>query len=260
MAVSMEGGETAAYDTSSIVDVAQYRKPELFQSIQSLLSVRDAVVAIVCWAMLELVLIWVSMPLVFGGGVHWSLLVVLYLYASMAGAVAGGILGCARVVGKSLEDLLRVLDLSFELAQQAADDLGAVREGARSLPSARQLYMHVYEQAIMPTVKAVVLSQSRWLGRPVFWLYRVTLRWLVGRLVDRGSGDSNAHGPAFGRGVAHAEQFADAASGRVAVWRERLANTAEVLRRGVLVPLYAVVVLCEAATVVPLIVTWYVSG
>lgn len=260
MGVSMEGGEAALWSAPGEVNFAKYRKPELFQRIQALLSVRQTIAAVLGWALLELLLMWLSVPLAFGGRVHWGILTALALYGSVAGIVAGAVLGCARAVNRALEDLLAVLGLTFELTQQAADDLGEIRQGAKALPSMRQLYTHVYQQAVLPTVQAVVLSQSRWLGRPVFWLYRRTLGRLVARFLDRSPGNADAKGLALEQGVAQAEDFAYTASGWIAVTRQRVAGASAVMHRAVMVPLYVAVVMCEIVAVAPLVVAWLVSG
>jgi hypothetical protein len=260
MAVSMEGGGALVSTAApGDVDFAKYRKPELFQRIQALLGVRQMVMAVIGWALLELGLVWVSVPVLLGGRVHWGIVAALSLYGSLAGAAAGAMFGCARAVNKSLDDFLEVLDLSFELAGQAADDLAEIRAATKAWPSARELYLQVFEQAIVPTVKAVVLSQARWFGRPAFWLYRATLGRLVRRALSS-MRDTEVTEQQLAEVAESAEAVACASSGWIAVARQRVAGTAELLRRGVMVPLYAVTVVLELAAVIPLMITWYVAA
>lgn len=243
-------------------DFAKYRRPELAENLSSIASIPGTLKTIAKSAALSLVTVWIVVPAVFGGRVHWGMLAAVIFYATLCAIAGGALVGVVLVLNKRLENLLQVVDVTLEISDDVSTDVSQLREGTKHIPTARQIVYGVYDSVVLPTLEGVVRGQSRLVGSGLFRIYR----WSLGRVIARALRDA-PHADQLPSSLADEDSRAvtldtiDETATSTKRWivelRDYLNTKGSTLQRIVVVPLVAIVGCAILSAAVPLVAIWW---
>lgn len=179
-------------DAIEEIDFAKYRTPELVKTITELLSVGEKAGQVaICSVLVSLALVILFLILAFKS-TPLLIVVVLVGYLLPAGWTAGLFLGLAEVVRRSMDGLLSIVDLLLEETANIANDVRNLRGGTQRLPEIGVLVDKVYHHVVYPVIREVVLGSLGIIGRPILWIYRLSLDRMVKIVIRRFIPDSPA--------------------------------------------------------------------
>lgn len=152
------------------IDYEQYERPQLRESIESLLSVAATL------KVFGLCLL-VTFPMI------WGLIAVLFLgrgWLVFGGATAGGFViagvlsllaAMLLVARKILAETVRMVDETFGIVATIVKDIGAARaQGVVGTTAA--VFRGVNRHLVLPIVEGSVRARFGWFSSPILWLYR----------------------------------------------------------------------------------------
>lgn len=251
---------------SSEIDFSKYRRHELAEHLSTIASIPGTVRTILTTGGASLLTVWVVVPVLFLGQVHWSLLIAVSFYATLSAVLLGCLLGVVLVINNRLGNLVQVIDMTLEISEHVSDDVADLRDGTRKMPTARQIIYGVYDSVVLPTLEGVVRGQSKLIGGALFGLYR----WALGRLMAKTLReapledvpvDSPAPDDVPDPATLDAIDGAAKTTGRrIAAIRDSLTTAGTRLRRIVIIPLTSVVIGASLVAALPLIGVWLFAG
>ncbi len=241
------------------IDFSQYCKPELAEHVAELLNVPKMLQTALRWTAATIFVILLLFVAAFAPGASWTVQFVAYVYGVFLASLAGLLVGVVVTLNKSFGNLVEILRLSLDVARQAMIDARQLRDGHTRPPTARQIVRGVYLQVMLPMVQRAVLSQSRWLGRPLLWVCRFSLGRLLRRVLATAPPEADT-GPVVELDeaqLAAAQESAENAAAWFTQTRDRVATVGHTLRRTMLVPLSAAILLLVAVLLIPPSILWY---
>ncbi|MGI9470241.1 MAG: hypothetical protein ACR2NZ_01830, partial [Rubripirellula sp.] len=163
------------------LDFAKYRTPDLITTIADIVGLPGAVAGIMKWALLcvAVLVIVVAFALKLSGNMTLMWTAIFEIYSAPAGTLIGLTLGMAEFVRRSLTSMTKLVDLLLETSAQVAIDVQRLSAGDTEMPPTRDLVEDVYEQVILVITREVLGSMFGFFGKPVYWLYHVTLNQMV---------------------------------------------------------------------------------
>jgi hypothetical protein len=248
------------------IDFTKYRRPELTENLSSIVSLPGTFKTILTAGAMAVIVVWVTIPTFFFDRVHWTLLIAVFSYASVWAIVGGTLLGLVLAVNGKLENLVQVVDVTFEISEHVTADVADLRGGTKKMPTARQIIFGVYDNVVLPALEGVVRGQSKILGGLLFRIYR----WSLGRLIARVLRDApreedssvNDSPPDDGAELETLDTIDDAAQTirrRIAGVREYLTTKGTTVRRVVVAPLAFIVACATLIAAIPIIALWLMS-
>jgi len=168
--------DSAATISIDEIDFSKYRTKELVDRIGDLVGIQDNVGRLVI-RVVQCVLI--GMCIVYGlmrideQSTFSTLLTMGYgLPASILFAIA---LWLVLLIRRSLSTLTRIVDLLLQTTVKIATDFRMISSGQKKMPSMAELVGAVYEHVFMHTFREVVSNSTGFLGKPIFWAYKLTV-------------------------------------------------------------------------------------
>lgn len=245
------------------IDFTKYRQPELGEHLGAIINIPETVGLVLKWTAIAVLVVWALVGICFYGQAHWTLLSVVFCYATLCAVIVGGLVGLVAVAHRRLGNLLRVVDITFEISEQVTADVAQVRAGDKEMPSARQITYGVYEFVVLPTVENVVRRQSRLLGGVLFRVYR----WSLGRALTRvlkaaphaAATDADGESQESSQMAKLDDMEASAQSTQqwIAENRAYLATMGDTVRRVALIPLIIVAGIATTFAALSLTAIWY---
>ena len=243
------------------LDFAKYRTPDLITTISDIVGIPGAIAGIMKWALLcvaALVVI-VGVTLKLSGSMTLMWTAILELYSAPAGTLIGLTIGIAEFVRRSLTSMTKLVDLLLETSAQVAIDVQGLSAGETEMPPTRDLVEDVYEQVILIILREVLGSMFGFFGKPVYWLYHVTLNQMV-RIAIRFL-PSDAAPPEDLPESLETLSNLSAEQGRVVSslrWTQaKLHHVGGWVSLFVMVPCYALASLMISITLLPLWIAWW---
>lgn len=243
------------------LDFAKYRTPDLIATIVDIVGLPGAVAGIMKWALfcVAALVVVVGLALKLSGNMTLLWTAVLEIYSAPAGTLIGLTLGTAEFVRRSLTSMTKLVDLLLETSARVAVDVQGLSAGETEMPPTRDLVEDVYEQVILVVTKEVLGSMFGFFGKPVYWLYHVTLNQMV-RIAIRflpNDGESTSTLP---KTLDTLSEVTDE-QGRVVAslrWTQaKLNHVGGWVRLLVMVPCYALASLMISITLLPLWIAWW---
>ena len=114
------------------------------------------------------------------GGLWW---VLFALFSVPVAIIFGGWFTVFRLAGGMFDSVEEVLRLILKITEQAAKDSEDLKSGQGKMPGGGKMVEEVYEQVALPVMEKVVGERFKFLGKPVFWLYRRTICVAVRKLI-----------------------------------------------------------------------------
>ena len=116
--------------TDATLDLSKYHKPELYESLDELLAIRQRVVWLGLAVAVAILLGLIVPPLLFWTQeVHWSILAVVAAYGAFFGGFVGLIAAFVRLIDNAFDQVIGVLNLTLEMTVDAAGDVGDLAFG-----------------------------------------------------------------------------------------------------------------------------------
>lgn len=239
------------------VDFAQYRRPELAEQIAELVSVPATIGMLLKWASLIVVITWVGLPMLFADRIHWTLLGATMVYGTVAAVIVGLLLGIVAKLARSLDDLSEIVIASIEVAEQVSADVAAMRDGTTVIPTGEQTLVGVYDNVIMPAVKAAATRNTWVIGQLAYWIHCWTLNRILKRVI-RAVGRSKQSAQVSGT-----IENIDGAAERAADWLRRshtyLDGIGNGIRRTVGFPVVVLMSVFFVLLAMPLVIVWWLT-
>lgn len=163
------------------LDFSKYQTADLIATISEIVSLPGAITSIAKWAAFGVaVLVFVAaLFLKVTGNFSFFWMVMFELYATPAGSLVGVSLGIAEFIRRSLNNMTKLIDLLLVTTMQVAIDAQGLASGETEMPSTRDLVEDVYQHVILVLTKEALQSMLGIFGKPVYWLYHVTLNQMV---------------------------------------------------------------------------------
>lgn len=161
------------------IDFKKYRSTELLQSLTDLIDVRGiyarSILKILLVALITVILVIVC----FWNRCSFPILSGTVVAGFFAGCIIGALYAIITVIRQSLGNMIMIVDRLLELTKTVAGDVRAMTIGETEMPTAAQLVKGVYGEVVLPMVETVIREKLGAAGRPVMFLYRMTLGQLV---------------------------------------------------------------------------------
>lgn len=246
------------------IDFSKYRTPELIETVVEIVSLPGAFREIINWvfygliglAMAVVAALWLTDNLT----LFWTAL--FQSYSVPAGMVGGLAVGIAEFVRRSFNNMSKLVDLLLTTTAVVSRDLRDVSSGQKTMPPTRDLIHDVYEQVILIVLREVLGTLFGIIGRPVYWLYRLTLCRFVKQVIRFIPGDHEVEGSSLGTTlVSAAGVVADQQTGIEVTLRwvnEKLQQVGGWIKLLVLTPCYVVLSCVVTAILSPILIAWYV--
>ena len=251
----------------SKIDFAKYRTPELLESVMNLIDIRGIYVRSAKRVAIGMLALGVVGGLLFWSrtdSIYWFAPIVLYCF--LVGAIMGLFYAIAEVIRHSLSNMLKVVELMLEVTKKVAADVASVSEGKSKMPSARELVEGVYREVLLPTVERAITSQLGFVGKPVLFLYRMTLGRVVNKVIQwmPDSTLEKIHGQSLEQEkkevLAGMSEVAANESKIVSVlnWTQaKVVNVGARFRFAVMLPCYLICFVLGLVLMIPLVVIWF---
>lgn len=263
---------------STKIDFKKYRTPELFEALSSLIDWRGTILSgyknamfgtLAIDAITSVLLCTITYLTQFS---DWRLMLLfgIVLIAGVFCACPGGIFySIAYFISRSLDNMLKVVDLLLETTKKVARDMDAVRTGESEMPTAKELVQGVYLEVFLPIIEKVISDQLSIFARPALFLYRLTfgrlMRLVIKILPERGL--EKLHGSDL-------QETADAVTGAMVGvaateplivaaldWtQKRILKLGRWAKFLVLLPCYAICAFVVLTSVLSMASVWYVAS
>jgi hypothetical protein len=255
--------------SKSTIDYSAYRSDALARSIGDLVNVRGIYAGVFLKTLAVTLILIVIVGAFFWSRANLPLLAIVLLYTLFAGGVIGVLLAIVQVIQKSLNNMQEIVARLLELTIQIATDFRAIQSGESELPSARELVLGTYRQIILPVVEQAITDQLWVFGRPILFLYRMTLGRLVNlaihvipdRMIERQTGRSLES--VRDETLRAMEQVTNREDRIVAALKWTEAKISHLSRWGrflVVFPCLTLSVLVAISILIPLIILWMTLG
>lgn len=174
----------AAPSSASTIDFKKYRTPELVSSMMDIIDWRNKLVSIfkiAFWALLILLIVSIVLTWTRASDVMFAAVVG---YSFISGTIAALAFAIAWTGQTSLQSMDQVVDLTFKLSQQVADDIRGARAGEIKMPTSRKLVEGVYTNVILATLEETASKSFGFLGRPLLFAYKLSLGRMIRKAIS----------------------------------------------------------------------------
>ncbi len=244
------------------IDLSSYRTSEFVDRVVELLSLPSAVQRILksgaygLIAAITLAFLFLAATNKFSIG--WAIF--FGAYAIPAGIIGGLASGIASFIHRSLEHMVKLVDLLFENTKKISADLRSVSDGEKSLPSARDLVNETYNQILLQTIKEVLNKNFGLFGSPIFFVYRLTLNQFVRqaiKLIPKTDEDIHEAEDVISTTTNAVTNHEDKLIARLSWAQTRLGAITGSAKKLVIAPCYAILVAVFCLLLIPVLFVWH---
>ena len=158
------------------IDFSKYRTKELVERIVDLVGIQEnvgrLVIRVVQCVLIGAFIIYALMRIDEQSTFSTMLTMAYGAPASVLFAIA---LWIVLLIRRSLSTLTRIVDLLLQATVKIATDYRQLSAGEKKLPPMSKLVGAVYEHIFMHAFREVVSSTTGFLGKPIFWVYKMTV-------------------------------------------------------------------------------------
>lgn len=242
------------------INLKEYQRPELFDHIADLVDIPGAVMSTIKWAAVGALAGAAAVGLVFSEA-HAAWTTVMTGYGLVTGLLWGAFLGFVLVSKKSLERMTGVVDLTLEISELAAHDIGAVRSGDKAMPGAREITWLIYNGVIFPILMSLTGKNVGLIGRPIVWMFSKLMTKLLGATlaVDTSAAEIASELTKLDDdALAGLEDDTAREIAKLQAIRQKIGTIGVHLRRGIIRPLYALLIATVVGLISPALILWWI--
>lgn len=166
------------------IDFSKYRTKELATEVGDLVSLPKSLLKLVGYVvmcvLLGVIVVYVLMKIDAQNGLTIFASVV---YGGIASTLFAFALWIVMMLKKGVTSLTRIVDLLLETTTKIASDYHQLHSGQKQLPPMADLVGAVYEHVFMHAFREGVSSATGLLGKPIYWVYRMTVDRMLKRVV-----------------------------------------------------------------------------
>ena len=247
------------------LDLSKYRTSELFSTISNNISLPGTIKLIIKWAVfsMAMLVLLVAILLKLTGNLTLVWATIFESYAALSGLIIGLALGIAEFIRRSLSNMTKQMDLLLQTTMRAAIDAQGLSLGQTQMPPTRDLVEDVYAHVILVITQEVLASMFGIFGKPVYWLYHVTLNQMVRitiKFIPTAAEMQSEIPPALPAAIAAVSQVSGEQNRVVTSlhWaQQKLADVGSWVKPMVMIPSYAIVALVSGLLSLPPLIAWW---